>query len=76
MISFCSIHATVSDVCHTTNLLLFLCWFQDNGGWTPIIWAAEHKHVEVIKALLNRGADVSVKDKVGRPALIWSRLAK
>ncbi|MED6291325.1 hypothetical protein CHARACLAT_022394, partial [Characodon lateralis] len=36
---------------------------QDNGGWTPIIWAAEHKHVKVIKSLLNRGADVSVKDK-------------
>lgn len=40
------------------------CRIQDNGGWTPIIWAAEHKHVEVIKSLLNRGADVSVSDKV------------
>lgn len=38
--------------------------FQDSGGWTPIIWAAEHKHVQVIKALLNRGADVTVIDKV------------
>lgn len=37
---------------------------QDNGGWTPIIWAAEHKHLEVIRALLNRGADVTIKDKV------------
>ncbi|XP_024920645.1 histone-lysine N-methyltransferase EHMT2 isoform X1 [Cynoglossus semilaevis] len=36
---------------------------QDNGGWTPIIWAAEHKHVRVIKSLLNRGADVTIKDK-------------
>lgn len=38
--------------------------FQDSGGWTPIIWAAEHKHVDVIKALLNRGADVTINDKV------------
>uniref|UniRef100_A0A3Q1G5Q6 Uncharacterized protein n=1 Tax=Acanthochromis polyacanthus TaxID=80966 RepID=A0A3Q1G5Q6_9TELE len=37
---------------------------QDSGGWTPIIWAAEHKHVDVIKSLLNRGADVSINDKV------------
>ncbi|XP_027143095.1 histone-lysine N-methyltransferase EHMT2 isoform X3 [Larimichthys crocea] len=36
---------------------------QDSGGWTPIIWAAEHKHVEVIKSLLNRGADVTINDK-------------
>ncbi|XP_039978265.1 histone-lysine N-methyltransferase EHMT2 isoform X3 [Xiphias gladius] len=36
---------------------------QDSGGWTPIIWAAEHKHVHVIKALLNRGADVTINDK-------------
>lgn len=38
--------------------------FQDSGGWTPIIWAAEHKHVQVIRALLNRGADVTIVDKV------------
>uniref|UniRef100_A0A3B4WAQ1 Uncharacterized protein n=1 Tax=Seriola lalandi dorsalis TaxID=1841481 RepID=A0A3B4WAQ1_SERLL len=37
---------------------------QDSGGWTPIIWAAEHKHVDVIRALLNRGADVTINDKV------------
>lgn len=38
--------------------------FQDSGGWTPIIWSAEHKHVDVIKVLLNRGADVTISDKV------------
>uniref|UniRef100_A0A3Q4BHV7 Uncharacterized protein n=1 Tax=Mola mola TaxID=94237 RepID=A0A3Q4BHV7_MOLML len=37
---------------------------QDSGGWTPIIWAAEHKHIQVIKVLLNRGADVTIVDKV------------
>lgn len=44
--------------------LIQIVSFQDSGGWTPIIWAAEHKHVDVIKALLNRGADVTISDKV------------
>ncbi|XP_058684608.1 histone-lysine N-methyltransferase EHMT2-like isoform X1 [Poecile atricapillus] len=35
---------------------------QDNGGCTPIIWAAEHKHIEVIRRLLTRGADVTLTD--------------
>ncbi|XP_004073988.1 histone-lysine N-methyltransferase EHMT2 [Oryzias latipes] len=48
---------------------------QDNGGWTPIIWAAEHKHVEVIKALLNRGADVSITDKEMNVCLHWAAYA-
>ncbi|XP_040261388.1 histone-lysine N-methyltransferase EHMT2 isoform X3 [Bufo bufo] len=37
---------------------------QDNGGWTPIIWAAEHKHIDVIRTLLTRGADVTLQDNV------------
>ncbi|XP_043994024.1 histone-lysine N-methyltransferase EHMT2 isoform X7 [Gambusia affinis] len=48
---------------------------QDNGGWTPIIWAAEHKHVQVIKSLLNRGADVSIKDKELNLCLHWAAYA-
>ncbi|KAF3707268.1 Histone-lysine N-methyltransferase EHMT2 [Channa argus] len=48
---------------------------QDNGGWTPIIWAAEHKHVEVIQALLNRGADVTINDKELNVCLHWAAYA-
>uniref|UniRef100_A0A7N9AW51 Euchromatic histone-lysine N-methyltransferase 2 n=1 Tax=Mastacembelus armatus TaxID=205130 RepID=A0A7N9AW51_9TELE len=48
---------------------------QDNGGWTPIIWAAEHKHVDVIKALLNRGADVTITDKELNVCLHWAAYA-
>uniref|UniRef100_A0A673A3Q3 Euchromatic histone-lysine N-methyltransferase 2 n=1 Tax=Sphaeramia orbicularis TaxID=375764 RepID=A0A673A3Q3_9TELE len=48
---------------------------QDSGGWTPIIWAAEHKHVDVIKALLNRGANVTVKDKELNVCLHWAAYA-
>lgn len=48
---------------------------QDNGGWTPIIWAAEHKHVEVIRSLLNRGADVTINDKELNVCLHWAAYA-
>uniref|UniRef100_A0A673A455 Euchromatic histone-lysine N-methyltransferase 2 n=1 Tax=Sphaeramia orbicularis TaxID=375764 RepID=A0A673A455_9TELE len=48
---------------------------NDSGGWTPIIWAAEHKHVDVIKALLNRGANVTVKDKELNVCLHWAAYA-
>ncbi|XP_072226460.1 histone-lysine N-methyltransferase EHMT2 isoform X3 [Leuresthes tenuis] len=48
---------------------------EDSGGWTPIIWAAEHKHVEVIKSLLNRGADVSINDKELNVCLHWAAYA-
>uniref|UniRef100_A0A8C2ZA04 Euchromatic histone-lysine N-methyltransferase 2 n=1 Tax=Cyclopterus lumpus TaxID=8103 RepID=A0A8C2ZA04_CYCLU len=48
---------------------------QDNGGWTPIIWSAEHKHVDVIKVLLNRGADVTISDKELNVCLHWAAYA-
>uniref|UniRef100_A0AAY5EUQ0 Euchromatic histone-lysine N-methyltransferase 2 n=1 Tax=Electrophorus electricus TaxID=8005 RepID=A0AAY5EUQ0_ELEEL len=48
---------------------------QDSGGWTPIIWAAEHRHKEVIRALLNRGADVTLKDKEMNVCLHWASFA-
>jgi len=37
---------------------------QDDGGWTPIIWASEHKLVSTVKFLLDQGAQATLKDKV------------
>uniref|UniRef100_A0A8C4Z5R9 Euchromatic histone-lysine N-methyltransferase 2 n=1 Tax=Gadus morhua TaxID=8049 RepID=A0A8C4Z5R9_GADMO len=48
---------------------------QDSGGWTPIIWAAEHKHMDVIRALLSRGADVTIQDKEMNMCLHWASFA-
>ncbi|KAI1902395.1 hypothetical protein AGOR_G00044320 [Albula goreensis] len=48
---------------------------QDSGGWTPIIWAAEHRHITVIRALLSRGADVTLKDKEMNVCLHWASFA-
>ncbi|XP_066215876.1 histone-lysine N-methyltransferase EHMT2 isoform X4 [Saccopteryx leptura] len=45
---------------------------QDSGGWTPIIWAAEHKHIEVIRMLLTRGADVTLTDNEENICLHWA----
>ncbi|KAM9821514.1 histone-lysine N-methyltransferase EHMT1a isoform 9-T10 [Syngnathus typhle] len=36
---------------------------QDDGGWTPITWAIEHKHKKVFYLLLENGADVNIRDK-------------
>uniref|UniRef100_A0AAY4E7M9 Euchromatic histone-lysine N-methyltransferase 2 n=1 Tax=Denticeps clupeoides TaxID=299321 RepID=A0AAY4E7M9_9TELE len=48
---------------------------QDSGGWTPIIWAAEHRHIDVIRALLDRGSDVTLKDKEMNVCLHWASFA-
>nr|DBA20512.1 TPA: hypothetical protein GDO54_017284 [Pyxicephalus adspersus] len=45
---------------------------QDNGGWTPIIWAAEHKHIGIIRTLLTRGADVTLQDNEKNICLHWA----
>ncbi|XP_072889883.1 histone-lysine N-methyltransferase EHMT2-like isoform X2 [Hemitrygon akajei] len=48
---------------------------QDSGGWTPVIWAAEHKHIEIIKLLLDRGASVALKDNEENICLHWAAFA-
>lgn len=30
-----------------------------------MIWATEYKHVDQVKLLLSKGADISIRDKVG-----------
>ncbi|KAG8192003.1 hypothetical protein JTE90_001738 [Oedothorax gibbosus] len=45
---------------------------QDDGGWTPIVWASEHDHFAVVKYLLKRGANPNIKDNEGNTGLHWS----
>lgn len=33
-----------------------------------MIWATEYKHVDQVKLLLSKGADISIRDKVGKGA--------
>lgn len=34
---------------------------QDDGGWTPLVWACEHGYVDVAKHLVSKGADVNIR---------------
>lgn len=42
---------------------------QDDGGWTPMIWATEYKHIELVKLLLAKGSDINIRDNV---RLLWN----
>jgi euchromatic histone-lysine N-methyltransferase len=42
----------------------------DEGGWTPLIWAAEYRRIKIVKYLLHKGADVNIKDNVSRVMLL------
>ena len=48
---------------------------QDEGGWTPLVWACENKHEKVIEFLLTRGADPLITDAEGNIAIHWGALS-
>jgi len=44
---------------------------KDDGGWTPLVWACENKHEDIIEYLLNQGADPLLTDVEMNIALHW-----
>ena len=42
----------------------------DRNGWTPLHFAARHNNCEVVKALIDAGADVNMRNKDGHPPLL------
>lgn len=40
-----------------------------HDGWTPLIWAATDGNADMVRLLLEHGADARIKDKEGRTAL-------
>ena len=45
----------------------------DDAGKTALIWAVYNKNLEMVNALLDKGADVNVVEKnEGKTALIWA----
>jgi cytohesin len=45
---------------------------EDNDGWTLLHWAAFFGRVEIVRMLIDAGADLNVQDEYGRSPLIWS----
>jgi hypothetical protein len=39
---------------------------------TPLSWAAESGHTEIVQLLVEKGADIDSKDGSGRTALLWA----
>ncbi|KAG8447467.1 hypothetical protein GDO86_014817 [Hymenochirus boettgeri] len=48
---------------------------QDDGGWTPMIWATEYKHVDLVKLLHSKGADIHIRDNEENICLHWAAFA-
>ncbi|XP_029467385.1 histone-lysine N-methyltransferase EHMT1 isoform X3 [Rhinatrema bivittatum] len=45
---------------------------QDDGGWTPMIWATEYKHIDLVKLLLSKGAEINIRDNEENICLHWA----
>ncbi|XP_050737194.1 histone-lysine N-methyltransferase EHMT2-like isoform X3 [Eriocheir sinensis] len=45
---------------------------QDEGGWTPLVWASENKFAHVVKFLLDRGGNPQLCDVEQNTALHWA----
>ncbi|WP_420629919.1 ankyrin repeat domain-containing protein [Candidatus Leptofilum sp.] len=43
---------------------------QDNGGKTILMIATRYNHIDVVRFLLEKGADPNIRDKRGHTALI------
>ena len=48
---------------------------DDNGGLSPLMWAAWKGYYEIAKILIDNGADVNDEDDNNRTALTWSSVS-
>jgi ankyrin repeat protein len=46
--------------------------YQNDIGYTSLMIASRNGHVDVVKALLNKGASTSIKNKYGKTAGVWA----
>lgn len=44
--------------------------YQDSLGYTALMYASMNGHMEIVKLLLENGADTSIKNNDGKTALI------
>ncbi|VDP62242.1 unnamed protein product [Schistosoma curassoni] len=74
-----NLNETIIDNCGTSidldNMSLRACSHNDldsEADFTPLLFACYHGHLELVKALLDRGVNVSVTDKNHWTALHWA----
>jgi ankyrin repeat protein len=48
---------------------------EDKRGWTPLMLATLYGHLDIVKVLVEKGANVSAKGKDGRTPIMvaWSK---
>lgn len=71
--------AASNDHAKVTSLLLANGAQVDHqeltNGWTALIWTAKQGHLATVQALLEQGADTTLRDYSGRNAAEWAREA-
>ena len=50
----------------------FQIFIEDRVKWTPLLYAAQSGHVDIVKYLREKGADVNKTDKFGRTSLYYA----
>lgn len=43
-----------------------MTFLQDDGGWTPMIWASEFRHTDIVGLIISKGGDPNIKDNVSK----------
>ncbi|XP_071948439.1 uncharacterized protein [Antedon mediterranea] len=65
----------LEGVQYLTSLSVTNVNIQDDGGWTPLVWGAEARHLDVVQHLLDRGCDPNITDQEGNSGLHWAAYA-
>lgn len=65
-------HGNLDAVHHIIQFTKININLQDEGGWTSLVWATEHKHMNIVKYLLSKGADPSIQDDEENVGLHWA----
>ncbi|XP_050429334.1 uncharacterized protein LOC126838722 [Adelges cooleyi] len=47
----------------------------DNGGWTPLVWACENSHTDVVKFFLSYHPNTRIADDENNVALHWAAIS-
>lgn len=64
-----SMDLPVAAITYVSAGLLYDVNSKNNYGWTALHWATNGKHIEIVKLLVARGADIFAKDDRGQTPL-------